>query len=344
MDEMTIAALLGLAGGCILGLAARLGQFCTFGAIESAYMGHDQRRMRLWGIVLGVAIMVIFTLDAMGHMDVSRTLYHSVQWNPLASIIGGLIFGYGMGLAGNCGFGSLARLGGGDLRAFVVVIVIAVSGYFMLSGPLAALRVSIFPMLTADGPQGFAQLAQSLIGISPLITAALTSIAMIIWALAYAPLRNEPIMMFWGVLAGLSVASAFWGTSVLNEASFDEVAISGHTFTAPLGATLIYLMTASSGGLGFPIGSVAGVLIGAFIGSIIKGHFRWEPCDDPRELGRQIFGAVLMGFGGVIALGCSVGQGVSAFSTLAFSGPTTLIAIVIGCIIAIRQLLAGFEP
>jgi uncharacterized membrane protein YedE/YeeE len=344
MDEMTLAALLGLAGGCILGLAARLGQFCTFGAIESAYMGHDQRRTRLWGIVLGIAVLTIYGLDAAGHIDISRTLYHSVQWNPMASIIGGLVFGYGMGLSGNCGFGSLARLGGGDLRAFVVVIVIAISGYFMLSGPLASLRISIFPMVSTDTPQGFAQLGQSLFGISPLFTASFIAIAMIIWALSYAPLRNEPVMLFWGVLAGLSVASAFWGTSALNDVSFEEVAISGHTFTAPLGASLIYLMTASSGGLGFPIGSVAGVLIGAFAGSVIKGHFRWEPCDDPRELGRQILGAILMGFGGVIALGCSIGQGVSAFSTLAFSGPVTLLAIVIGCIGAIRQLLAGFEP
>jgi hypothetical protein len=280
----------------------------------------------------------------MGQLDGARRLSHSVQWTPRASSVGGRLGGAGRGLAGNCGFGSLARLGGGDLRAFVVVIVIGISGYFMLSGPLAALRVSIFPMLNADGPQGFAQLGQSIIGISPLVTAVIIAVAMIIWALMHKPLRNEPVMLFWGVLAGLSVASAFWGTSVLNNTSFDEVAISGHTFTAPLGATLIYMMTASSGGLGFPIGSVAGVLIGAFIGSMIKGHFRWEPCDDPRELGRQIFGAVLMGFGGVIALGCSVGQGVSAFSTLAYSGPVTLLAIVIGCIVAIRQLLAGFEP
>ncbi len=344
MDEMTLAALLGLAGGCILGLAARLGQFCTFGAIESAYMGRDQRRMRLWGIVLGVAILSIYTLDAMGHMDVSRTLYQSVQWNPLASILGGLVFGYGMGLAGNCGFGSLARLGGGDLRAFVVVLMIAISGYFMLSGPLASLRVSIFPMTPAEGPQGFAQLGHSLLGISPLIVAVIIAIALIVWALAHTPLRDEPVMMFWGVMAGLSVAGAFWGTTYLNETSFEQVAIQGHTFTAPLGATLLYMMTSSSGGLGFPIGSVAGVLLGAFIGSMIKGHFRWEPCDDPRELGRQIFGAILMGFGGVVALGCSVGQGVSAFSTLAFSGPVTLLAIVLGCIVAIRQLLAGFEP
>lgn len=344
MDEMTLAALLGLGGGCILGLAARLGQFCTFGAIESAYMGHDQRRMRLWGIVLGVAILTIYTLDYLGHMDVSRTLYHSMQWNPLASIIGGLVFGYGMGLAGNCGFGALARFGGGDLRAFVVVLIIGISGYFILSGPLAATRVALFSTETATTAQGFTGLGQEVLALPPMVTATVISFALFIWALSYAPLRSERAMMFWGAMAGLSVACAFWGTTMLNNASFDQVPIQGHTFTAPVGATLLYLMTGSGGGLGFPVGSVIGVLLGAFIGSMIKGHFRWEPCDDPRELGRQVFGAILMGFGGVIALGCSIGQGISAFATLAYSGPVTLVSIAVGCIIAIRQLVAGFAP
>jgi uncharacterized membrane protein YedE/YeeE len=103
-------------------------------------------------------------------------------------------------------------------------------------------------------------------------------------------------------------------------------------------------MTSSSSSLSFPIGSVIGVIFGAFIGSMIKGHFRWEACEDARELGRQMFGAVLMGFGGVIAMGCSIGQGVSAFSTLAISGPITLAAIVIGSILAIRQILMGYQP
>jgi uncharacterized membrane protein YedE/YeeE len=344
MDEMTLAALLGLGGGCILGLAARLGQFCTFGAIESAYMGHDQRRMRLWGIVLGVAILAIYTLNHLGHMDVSRTIYHTFQWNPLASIIGGLMFGYGMGLAGNCGFGALARFGGGDLRSFVVVLIIGISGYFILSGPLASTRVAIFPTETASTAQGFTGLGETYLALPPMVTATVIAIAMLIWALSHAPLRGEHAMLFWGIMAGLSVAGVFWGTTFLNDASVDQVPIQGHTFTAPSGDTLLYLMTGSGGGLGFSVGSVTGVLLGAFIGSMIKGHFRWEPCDDPRELGRQVLGAVFMGFGGAIAVGCSVGQGISAFSTLSYSGPVTLACIVIGCMISIRQLLAGFEP
>ena len=101
-------------------------------------------------------------------------------------------------------------------------------------------------------------------------------------------------------------------------------------------------MTASGGGLSFGIGSVAGVWTGAFIGSLIKGHFRWEACEDPRELRRQIFGAVLMGAGAVVAVGCSVGQGISAFSLLAYSAPVTFLAILAGAAIGLRQLIEGF--
>jgi hypothetical protein len=88
---------------------------------------------------------------------------------------------------------------------------------------------------------------------------------------------------------------------------------------------------------------VAGVWIGAFIGSLIKGHFRWEACDDPRELRRQIIGAAIMGAGAVIAMGCTVGQGLSAFSVLAFGAPVTMIAIVAGAALGLRQLITGFS-
>ncbi|MCP5086253.1 MAG: YeeE/YedE family protein [Rhodobacteraceae bacterium] len=344
MDESILAALVGLAGGIVLGLAARLGEFCTFGAIESAYMGHDQRRLRTWGIVLGVAIFSVFLLDMLGQIDISATIYHQFRWNPLASILGGLVFGYGMTLAGNCGFGALTRFGGGDLRSMVVVIVVAISGFFTLSGPLAHWRIQAFPAILSEGEQGFAHLLSQTFNTSPLVVATIIAALLVLWALSHRPLRERPASIFWGVAAGLAIASAFWGTSALNHSSFDQVPVAGHTFTAPLGRALLFLMTSSGGGIGFPVGSVAGVLLGAFIGSRIQGHFRWEACEDPRELGRQVAGACMMGVGGVLALGCSIGQGVTAFSTLAYSAPITLAAIVCGAILGLRHLLAGFAP
>ena len=344
MEPAALATLLGLGTGIVLGLAARLGQFCTFGAIESAYLGNDQRRIRLWGLVLGTAIVTIYGLDFLGQFNISDTSYHRINWNPIGSIIGGLLFGYGMGLAGNCGFGALAKLAGGDLRSLVILIVMALASYFILSGPLAGLRIILFPVKISTGNEGIPYLIEYFFGIAPIIFALIIGLLFFIWALLYAPLRQDITMIIWSVLAGLSITAAFWGNYSLNISSLNEIPIQSHTFTAPLGKTLLYMMTSSSSTLSFPIGSVFGVIAGAFIGSKIKGHFRWEACDDARELGRQMLGAVLMGFGSVIAMGCSIGQGVSAFSTLAISGPTTLAAIIIGSIIAIRQILTGYQP
>ena len=117
-----------------------------------------------------------------------------------------------------------------------------------------------------------------------------------------------------------------------------------HTFSAPIGETVLYVLTSSGNTISFGTGSVLGVILGAFAGSLFKGQFRWEACEDPRELRRQIFGAALMGIGAVVAVGCSVGQGLSAFSVLAYSAPITLLCMMIGAAIGLRQLILGFSP
>ena len=103
-------------------------------------------------------------------------------------------------------------------------------------------------------------------------------------------------------------------------------------------------MTASGNTLSFSVGSVVGVILGAAIGSYSKGHFRWEACEDPRELRRQIGGAALMGPGAILAMGCSVGQGISAFSVLSFSAPVAFVSIFAGAALGLRQLIVGFHP
>ncbi|MCG6904765.1 MAG: YeeE/YedE family protein, partial [Rhodobacter sp.] len=150
LDDGTLSALIGLIGGVLLGLAARLGRFCTLGAIEDLlYQGSDVR-MRMWGVAIATATAGSFALIGLGLLPAEKTLYLGLAWNPLASILGGLMFGYGMALAGNCGFGALARLGGGDLRSFVIVVVMGLAAYVTLSGPLAGLRVWAFPAATAQ--------------------------------------------------------------------------------------------------------------------------------------------------------------------------------------------------
>lgn len=339
-----LAALAGLVGGIVLGLSARLGEFCTLGAIETAVYGSDQRRLRLWGVVLGVAVLGTQFAAAAGYVDLRASIYHAIAWSPTASIVGGLTFGYGMALAGNCGFGALVRFGGGDLRSLVVVVVMGIFGFVALSGPLAPLRTLLFPQPPATGEQGILSDLVGLTGLpSPLFVVAI-GLAAFAWALSYRPLREDRRMIAWGIAAGLAVVWCYAATSWLGRESFGAVHVEGPSFTAPVGRTLIFLMTSTAGGITFSVGSVAGVMIGALIGSSIRGLFRWEACEDPRELGRQVGGAVLMGLGGVIAMGCSVGQGLTGFAALAWSGPVTLAAIVAGALFGLRQLIGGYEP
>ena len=339
-----LAALVGFAGGVVLGLAARLGDFCTLGALESAVYGKDQKRLRLWGIVLGVAILGTQFGALAGIVDLGSTFYHALQWNPAASIVGGLVFGYGMAMSGNCGFGALVRFGGGDLRSLVVVVVMGIFGFIALSGPLGPLRNYLFPQPDATAPQGILHDLGAVTGLpaGPII-AVLGGVALV-WALSYAPLRAAPRMIAWGVAAGLAVVWCFVGTTWVNDSALGAITVEGPSFTAPVGRTLIYLMTSTAGGITFSVGSVVGVMAGALIGSTIRGLFKWEACEDPRELGRQVGGAALMGVGGVIAMGCSVGQGVSGIAVLAWSGPVTLAAIILGAVFGLRQLISGLQP
>lgn len=344
VSEPVWLALFGFMGGGALGLAARLGRFCTLGAIEDyLYQGNDVR-LRMWILAIGIAGIASFALVGLGHLDLAQTVYYRVPWSPIASILGGLMFGYGMALAGNCGFGALARAGGGDLRSFVIVLVMAVAAYVVLSGPLASLRLSLIDSTAVKtGFQGYAEITKALTGLSVVTSGILISLAIAVLALASRPLLANRRAVVWSSIVGLAVASGWAGTQWVTDAGFGQTPVLSHTYTAPLGETLLFLMTSSGGGLSFGVGSVFGVLAGAFCGSVIKGHFRWEACEDPRELKRQFLGAIFMGFGAVLALGCTIGQGISAFSILALGAPVTFASIFAGAALGLRQLIVGFQ-
>lgn len=349
MDDMIsdagLVAMVGLFGGILLGLAARIGRFCTLGAIEDLYYGEKTLRLRMWGIAIGVSVVGTFGLSLTGLLDLQQTLYLGRSWNPLANIFGGLVFGYGMALAGNCGYGALARVGGGDLRSLLIVLIMGISAYVTLGGPLSSVRIWAFGV--TEDVAGLATFAQSLAqisGSSVEISGIAIGMGILCLTLLNGNLRREPSYIFWGAVAGFAIVSGWAGTQWIASTGFDATNVVTHTFSAPIGETMLYAMTSSGNSISFGTGSVVGVIIGAFLGSLFKGHFRWEACDDPRELRRQILGAALMGIGAVVAVGCSVGQGLSAFSVLAFSAPVTLACIMAGAAIGLRQLILGFAP
>ncbi|MEH6521757.1 YeeE/YedE family protein [Sulfitobacter sp.] len=345
MSEPTLVALIGLVGGLFLGLAARIGRFCTLGAIEDLYYGDNSLRLRMWGIAIGVAIIGTFGLSAFGLLDLQQTLYLSLRWNPFASVVGGLLFGYGMALAGNCGYGALARVGGGDLRSLLIVLIMGISAYVTLGGPLSGVRIWLFgPAEPTDGTPSYANALANATGLSVDATGIVIGLVILLLTLLNRDLRASSSHIVWGAVVGLAIVSGWAGTQWVSSNGFDATPVVSHTFSAPIGETMLYAMTSSGNSISFGTGSVVGVIVGAFFGSLLKRQFRWEACDDARELRRQILGAVLMGVGAVIAIGCSVGQGLSAFSVLAYGAPLTLGCIMIGSAIGLRQLILGFAP
>ncbi len=346
LSDHQIVALVGVFGGVLLGLAARLGRFCTMGAIEDMLYGGSDLRMRMWALAIGTAVTGSFALIGAGLLNPDQSFYLSIRWMPLASILGGLMFGYGMALAGNCGYGAIARLGGGDLRSFVIVLVMGVSTYVVLSGPLAPLRNFFFEQIdvTTEIPPGLAHHAAAMTG-WPLAPIGI-GVGLLICggALAAPALRRDPKSILWSLAVGVAIVSGWAGTQWVNANGFEALPVVSHSFSAPVGETILWTMTGSLRPVSFAVGSVAGIWLGAFIGSLIKGHFRWEACEDPRELRRQIVGAAIMGAGAVIAMGCTVGQGMTAFSLLAISAPVTFLAIFAGAALGLRQLIEGFRP
>ena len=191
------------------------------------------------------------------------------------------------------------------------------------------------------GSGGYAELIGAGLGLNATIVGILIGAVIAAGALYSASFRAERSAMMWAAIVAVAIVSGWAATQWIARNGFDGIGVVSHTFSAPMGDSILYVMTASGGGYGFGVGSVFGVLVGALAGSLIKGHFRWEACEDPRELKRQILGAALMGVGGVLALGCTIGQGISAFSVLAFSAPVVFASIFAGAAIGLRQLILG---
>lgn len=341
-----LMAIFGCIGGIVLGLAARVGRFCTLGSLEDAYYGGDFRRLRAWALAIAVSMLCVQIMDLAGLVSFQNAIYLTPQFGWLGAILGGLMFGIGMALAGTCGYGNLARIGGGDLRAIVVFLVFGVTAYMTLSGLTAIFRVAyIEPValdLRAHGSQSLGDIANTILlcNIKPFIGIGL-AILLLAWSFKDAGFRAQKRLVLAGFAVGLTISAAWLVTGTIGQDAFTPQRLEAYSFAAPVGRALMYAMTFSGSQIDFAIGGVVGVVLGAFIGALFKGEFRWEACDDVRELRRHMTGAFLMGTGGVLALGCTIGQGISAMSVLAISGPIVMLAIACGAKIGLGYLIEG---
>lgn len=336
----------GLAAGIVLGIAGRAGRFCTLAMLEDAFFASDFRRLKSFALAAAVALIATQALDSFGLVDLTQSIYLTSSIGFGGAIIGGLMFGIGMALVGTCGFGTLVRIGGGDLRAIVVFLVLGLSALAAMRGLTGMLRLSLVDPLSIALPAGTSQALDSLLGpafgrASRTILVVAIAGALALWALADGQLLRAPRFLLSGIAVGGAVAFGWFATGWLANDDFDPVRVASLTFVAPLGNSILYVVTFSGSHLDFGIGSVAGVVLGSFGAALFARGFRWEACDDARELKRHMTGALLMGTGGILSMGCTIGQGLTAFSTLAVTAPLSMLAIACGARLGLEYTMTG---
>jgi hypothetical protein len=302
--------------------------------------------------MLAVATAIIGTqwLAHAGVVSLGRSMYLAPSLNWLGHILGGLVFGFGMVLAGGCPSRNLARLGGGDLRALMTLIVLGIVAYMTMGGVLGPTRAwleSATAINIADfGPR--TQAVGDILGASLGASAGLASVAatvvvagaLLVYCFKDGAFRASPVHILSGIGVGLVVVAG-WALTGL---SYDELADRptapiSLSFVRPVGDTLEWLQRYTALGMpGFGVASVFGAILGAFAAAMAIGRFRVTTFSGASDTLRNLLGAGLMGVGGVLGLGCTIGQGVTGVSTLAAGSFLTLAAIVAGGIAGVRVL------
>lgn len=339
-----------------LGAVMNRTQFCTMGALADIVHTGDWTRMRMWIGAIGVALIGTAVLAGAGLIDPAKTIYAGPRLRWLSAIIGGLAFGFGMVLASGCASKTLVRIGGGSLKSLLVFIVLGISAYATLRGLFAVVRVGWLDPVSIDlaGGQDLPRLlaagdADKLPALRFALGGALGALCLI-FALA-GPEFRRPAPLIGALGVGAAVIIGWWISGRLGHIDEDTTTLaeafvatnSGRmeslSFVAPSAYTLELLMlwTDRSKIVTIGIASILGVIVGSAIAALASRSFRWESFRDTDDTVSHLIGAALMGAGGVTALGCTIGQGISGISTLALGSFIALPAIWAGAIAALKM-------
>jgi uncharacterized membrane protein YedE/YeeE len=339
------AGLIGLGAGACVGFAVSRAQLCSLGAIESALVGGDWRRMKVFGLALAVALLGTQALILTGLLDEATTTYLPPRIAWLSTIIGSLAFGLGMALVGTCAFGCLVRMGGGDLRSLITMVVFSAVALMTLRGALSDVRLSWLESITWDmpGPEpgSLVRLASRWFGGDVRAPLVLTLAAGLILAVVFDKrLRRAPRLLTAGLVLGVAIVAGWVTTGVLVD-EFSQPRPQSLTFVAPVARGLSSTLLGNGEWLDFGVLMVPGVVLGAFLSARVGRNFRWEAFDDHHEMRRHLLGAALMGFGGVLAGGCTVGQGLTAGSLLSVAWPIAVLGMIVGARLGLLILVEG---
>ena len=340
----------GLVIGFVFGFVVQKTNFCTMGSISDILSFGDYRRFRAWLLAAAVAIIGAQTLQYLGVVDLKNSMYMRGPLIWVGNLIGGLIFGFGMVFSGGCTSRNLVRVGGGDMRSLMVLLILGLFTYMTIGGIFGPLRAEIHQMMTVDfkamgmDSQGLGDITTAMSGMgsesSHLIVSAVIVGILLIYCLSSSSFRKSPRDLLAGIGIGLC-AVAGWALTGL---AFDEFADTPQmtqsiSYVRPTGDALEYLRRFTADVIpSFGVASLFGAIFGAFLGSLSSGRFKIAGFSDLGDLKRNMFGAASMGVGGVLAFGCTIGQAVTGVSTLAIGSILTFLAIVIGGVAGIKYM------
>jgi uncharacterized membrane protein YedE/YeeE len=325
----------------VFGFAAQKSHFCTMGAVSDIVNMQDWTRMHMWAMAIAVAMLGFAGLAYAGLISPEKTLYVSAKVLWLSLALGGLMFGFGMVLASGCGNKTLLRISSGSLKSLVVFIVMAVAAFATLKGITAVVRVNTVDLLSFPAVVPDTSLR--------LLISGVLGLGLIVWALRNPAMRSLsawlPSIVIGGVIVAMWWVSGKLGFLPEHPDTLQEAFLATNSgraeslsFVAPIAYTLDWLMFFSDKGKVLTLGivSVLGIIVGGFIEAKLSKTFRWEGFGSVEDVANHLIGAVLMGVGGVTAMGCTVGQGLSGLSTLALGSFIAVAGILAGAVFALK--------
>lgn len=350
----------------IMGAVVYRTNFCTMGAVSDWVNMNDRGRFGAWLFAIVIAIVGVLLLEGIAGIGLGTSMpplmppYRTPNFSVLRYLVGGTLFGIGMTLGSGCAFRTIVRAGAGNLKSVVVMITIGIFAYLMTQtsfyekffyGWVSATTIH----LSAHGisSQALGPLVSGILHVGDGATleywiGGILALALLITILRWSDFRTRSDNILAGAVVGLAVVAAWYVTAgpmghawkeavVFMDNPPRDVMTQSFTFVNPTGETLAYLMSPRNVALiTFGVVSLVGVLVGSLVYSVLTRNFRIEWFRSVRDFIRHVTGGALMGIGGVLAMGCTIGQGVTGFSTLALGSILAFISFVFGSALTMK--------
>lgn len=332
----------GFAIGLVFGVVALLSGFCLMSSLRDWWTANDGRKVGAYAVAAAVAILGAQIIAGVGIIDIGKSIYLQPSFSAPLIFIGGLLFGLGMVLSNGCASRALVLLGKGNLRSLVVIAIIGVTAQMTLKGLIAPARLAFLQWTqTAPGAISAPALLTSFgldAGFARIAVTLLVSGALLVFAFSDRQFRRSYGQIATGIAVGLLVTAGWFTTGWIGADEFSPIPVGSLTFISPIADSLQYTMLSTGMTLSFGIAVVGGVLLGSLSTAVLTGRFQLEGYHSASHMARSMSGAALMGIGGAMAYGCSIGQGLTGLSTLALPSFIAVVGILSGAAFGIRGI------